>query len=333
MLQFDIRDLYLAFANFFSQNGKTCIRISFDDTEKIFKQPFNMLALNEKNETDGIMIIHYADQLQDSIEAKLPLNAGFHVQNTWICLGESMLQTCLPLIDEFTGIITYQRISDSEYKFRIQKKADKQHDYLFTQEDLASLLLLQAKEYWRINNNNKKAKQFIYTQPTSNKTTDAVLSDCEKYRYELKRTWDDNKPKVMFIMLNPSTADAEQDDPTIRRCINYAKDWGYGGIYVGNLFAFRATDPKDLLRAEEPIGTDNLQYLKSMQAECEITICAWGNGDIVKKLINKHNPDYNPLQQINNKIYCLELSNTGTPKHPLYLRKDLKPIKYKKELF
>ena len=67
----------------------------------------------------------------------------------------------------------------------------------------------------------------------------AELSACGKYRYRLSRIWDDKKPLVLFIMLNPSTADAEQDDPTIRRCIAFAKNWGYGGFMAGNLFAFR----------------------------------------------------------------------------------------------
>ena len=65
----------------------------------------------------------------------------------------------------------------------------------------------------------------------------AIISDCGKYRYQLWRKWDPSLPVVLFIMLNPSQADASEDDPTIRRCINYAKSWGYGGIYVGNLFA------------------------------------------------------------------------------------------------
>lgn len=332
MVQFDVRDLYLSFANFFSQNGKTCIRVSFDDTERLFNQPFNMLALNAKNETDGILIIRSTEQLRETIANKLPLSAGLHVQSTWICLEENMLSESLSLIDEQTGIITYQQTSNAEYEFKIHRKADKQHDHSFTKEDLASLLLLQAKEYWRVNNNNKKAKQHIYSQTQSIKTTDAILSDCEKYRYELKRIWDDNKPKAMFIMLNPSKADAEQDDPTIRRCINYAKDWGYGGIYVGNLFAFRATNPQNLLQTENPIGADNITHLEAMQQECEIIICAWGNEDIVKKIISKHDPTYNPLKHINSKLHYLELSNAGTPKHPLYLRKDLKPIKYKIKL-
>ena len=80
----------------------------------------------------------------------------------------------------------------------------------------------------------------------------AVFSPCERYRYKLWRVWDPARPLgcVMFLMLNPSTATDTEDDPTIRRCIGYARSWGYGGLYVGNLFAYRATDPADLRRAD-----------------------------------------------------------------------------------
>lgn len=142
-----------------------------------------------------------------------------------------------------------------------------------------------------------------------------VISDCEKYRYELWRIWDDNKPKVMFIMLNPSTADADANDPTIRRCIGYAKSWGYGGLYVGNLFGFRATNPKDLKRIANPIGDDNKIHLEHMQSKCKLIVCAWGNGQGKPERIFK---------KFDNLNY-IELCKDGTPKHPLYLKKDLMP--------
>lgn len=79
----------------------------------------------------------------------------------------------------------------------------------------------------------------------------AKFSDCRKYRYTLWRIWNESEPCVMFIGHNPSTADEKEDDPTIRRCINYSRDWGYGGLYMVNLFAYRATDPKDLIAATD----------------------------------------------------------------------------------
>jgi len=154
----------------------------------------------------------------------------------------------------------------------------------------------------------------------------AIISDCKQYRYRLERTWDKTKPKVLFLMLNPSTADSFIDDPTIRRCIGFARSWNYGGILVGNLFAFRATDPKTLLNIYDPIGEDNQKHLKEMYNEAEIIITAWGNSGIVEKTFKKFK-DYKPLEGAK-ELYYLELSKTGTPKHPLYLKKDLKPIKF-----
>jgi hypothetical protein len=153
----------------------------------------------------------------------------------------------------------------------------------------------------------------------------AFISECGQYRYELRRIWDESKPKVMFLMLNPSTADANIDDPTIRRCVAFAKSWGYGGILVGNLFAYRATEPKILLTVNDPIGQENLTYLKAMYNESKIVICAWGNSKIVEKLGKKIGNYYKILREIIERIYYLELSNDGTPKHPLYLKKDLQP--------
>ena len=81
----------------------------------------------------------------------------------------------------------------------------------------------------------------------------AKFSPCKKYRLQLWRIWDDKLPKIMFIMLNPSYADAHHDDPTIRRCINFAKNWGYGGFYVGNIYPLISTKPKLLLQSFQPI--------------------------------------------------------------------------------
>lgn len=152
----------------------------------------------------------------------------------------------------------------------------------------------------------------------------AVISDCGKYRYSLTRIWDESKPKVMFIMLNPSTADASNDDPTIRRCIGFAKSWGFGGLYVCNLFAFRATNPKDLLKADNPFGDQNIWHTRQLFDKVEKVICSWGNKAIVDKILGKGN-DYETIYYAYDKLHFLELSKDGTPKHPLYLKSDLKP--------
>ena len=158
----------------------------------------------------------------------------------------------------------------------------------------------------------------------------AAISDCERYRYQLYRVWDAALPQVFFIMLNPSTADAETDDPTIRRCTGFARSWGYGGIEIGNLFALRATDPKDLASAQDPVGPANDMHLAAMAkravAATGRAICAWGNqGGMgqrdaeVLRLLQAHHAE----------PYCLRINRaTGMPAHPLYLPKGLEPTPY-----
>lgn len=153
---------------------------------------------------------------------------------------------------------------------------------------------------------------------------EAVISDCGIYRYSLTRIWDESKPKVMFIMLNPSTADHEQDDPTIRRCISFAKSWGYGGLYVCNLFAYRATNPADLLKVDNPFGDKNIWHTRQLLDKVEKVICAWGNKKIVDKIIGKGN-SYENLYFAYETLHYIDLSKDGVPKHPLYLKSDLEP--------
>ena len=154
--------------------------------------------------------------------------------------------------------------------------------------------------------------------------TDATLSEDRRYRYVLSRIWDESKPTVMIIGLNPSTADETENDPTIERCISFARSWEYGGIYMLNLFAFRATKPKDMFDAENPIGRDNDQYIKKYSKICDKVVCAWGNDGSYK------NRSREILAMIDN-IYYLKLNKTGEPAHPLYLKGDLKPIKFEKK--
>lgn len=156
----------------------------------------------------------------------------------------------------------------------------------------------------------------------------AILSDCNKYRYVLTRMWDESKPLVMFIMLNPSTADHSKDDPTIRRCIGFAKSWGYGGIIVCNLFAYRATNPKELLTVDNPFGDQNAYLLREMLNEVSIVVCAWGNGTIIKKILKDKSPIDVGGYIDTDKLHYIELSKDGIPKHPLYLKKYLTPKLY-----
>lgn len=122
-------------------------------------------------------------------------------------------------------------------------------------------------------------------------------------------------------MLNPSTADANFDDPTIRRCINYTMQWGYGGIVVVNLFALRATNPKELRKSTNPFGTENNMYIKKASAEANLTITAWG---IQGRYLGR---DKIVMMMLTEKYY-LALTKNRSPRHPLYLRSNLKPIRY-----
>lgn len=147
----------------------------------------------------------------------------------------------------------------------------------------------------------------------------ATISVCEKYRYDLFRIWDMTTDHVTFIGLNPSTADEETDDPTIRRCIAYAKSWGYGGIRMVNLFAYRATEPKDMMGADDPIGSQNDNLLKGARTHPRsLIIAAWGNhGSFQGRDI--------AVRKIVGGLHYLKLNKSGQPAHPLYLRADLKP--------
>lgn len=149
----------------------------------------------------------------------------------------------------------------------------------------------------------------------------ANISDCKQYRYLLWRIWDKNKPAVGFIGLNPSIADDQIDDPTIRRCMNYAKEWGYGGLYMANLFAYRATNPREMFKAKEPIGKNNDATLKELANKVDKIIVAWGDN-------GKFKERYKALNCLG-KLYCLKINKSGQPAHPLYQPKNAQLIEYR----
>lgn len=141
----------------------------------------------------------------------------------------------------------------------------------------------------------------------------AEFSRCKKYRYVLWRrwAWDGYASQVMFIGLNPSTADATTDDPTIRRCIGFAKDWGYGGILMLNAFAFRATDPKAMLSAEDPIGPYNDDTIAYWRSQNGLIVAAWGDRCPITR-------EHDVCRVIGaNRMYCIGTTKSGAPKHPL----------------
>jgi hypothetical protein len=147
----------------------------------------------------------------------------------------------------------------------------------------------------------------------------AAFSPCRTYRYALWREWNDG-PTVTFIGLNPSTADETKDDPTIRRCVGFAKSWGFGGLIMANLFALRATDPTEMLRHPEPVGPDNDAWLRGLAGRSGKVIAAWGVHGTHRKR------DKAVLQMLGDKLHALALTKAGLPKHPLYLRADLTPF-------
>lgn len=123
----------------------------------------------------------------------------------------------------------------------------------------------------------------------------------------------------MFIGLNPSTADETQDDPTIRRCIAFAKAWGYAALCMTNLFAFRATDPKDMMAATDPVGEDNDAHLLAMAEKAGVIVAAWGVNGTYKGRDAK-------VRKLIPMLHCLSLTKHNHPAHPLYLPKTLTPM-------
>lgn len=149
----------------------------------------------------------------------------------------------------------------------------------------------------------------------------AVFSPDRVYRYILWRPSDLGEHGVcLFIMLNPSTANELQDDPTVRRCIGYARRWGFRELWVVNLFAFRSTDPVGITSVLDPVGPDNDRLLLRAASHADVTICAWGNwgevldrGDAVRVMLN----------DAGLRLHHLGLTVRAQPRHPLYLPKDL----------
>lgn len=150
----------------------------------------------------------------------------------------------------------------------------------------------------------------------------AVLSDDRIYRYALWRTWDASKPTIMFIGLNPSTADETTDDPTVRKCIRFAKAWGYGRLIMANLFALRATDSVQMLRAPEPIGDQNDAWINRMADRADFVVAAWGND-------GQHKGRSFEVRSQLTDLHCLKVNATGEPSHPLYLKAEIEPQRYK----
>lgn len=146
----------------------------------------------------------------------------------------------------------------------------------------------------------------------------AEISECGTFRYALHREWGQG-PKVLFVGCNPSTADARADDPTLRRCIRFARDWGFHGLALVNLFAYRATNPRALLDASDPIGPRNDEWI-SMLADRHaghLTVACWGAAPFSDRADH--------VLRMLTAPCCLGLTQDRRPRHPLYVRADTRP--------
>jgi len=155
----------------------------------------------------------------------------------------------------------------------------------------------------------------------------ATFDTTRTYRYRLTRTWDPDGPRVNFLMLNPSTADAFELDPTVRRCVGFARTWGFGSLEVTNIFAFRATDPTVLIAQPEPVGADNDRAIVDAARMADRVVAAWGvrgrhrgRADDVATL----------LSDIGISPVVLHLTKHGHPAHPLYIAGDTVPHQWKR---
>lgn len=148
----------------------------------------------------------------------------------------------------------------------------------------------------------------------------ATFSPCRRYRYTLLRRWGDG-PVCMFIGLNPSTADETQDDPTIRRCIRYAQGWGFGGLLMANIFAWRDTDPRGMKAAEDPVGPGNDHALRGAYKLSALVVAAWGAH-------GEHMGRGHAVRAMLPRLHYLRLTKGGHPGHPLYLPASLRPVEW-----
>ena len=146
----------------------------------------------------------------------------------------------------------------------------------------------------------------------------AILSDCGAYRYELRRTWDKRRPILLWVGLNPSTADHINDDPTNRRIADFSQRWGYGGYVLANLFAYRSINPKALTEVADPVGPDNDAHLAQLSKAARHTICAWGNHG---KRLNRASA----VLPLLDTPMALGITKQGQPLHPLYCPANRQP--------
>lgn len=144
----------------------------------------------------------------------------------------------------------------------------------------------------------------------------ATFSPCRIYRYVLERMWDADKPKVTWILLNPSTADHERDDPTNKRGISFSRRWGFGTCVFVNLFAFRASKPATMKQAQDPVGPENDRHVLQHVRDADRIVVAWGSHGAWR---DRGREAVDAIQALGLEMHCFGLCKNGHPKHPLYL--------------
>lgn len=156
----------------------------------------------------------------------------------------------------------------------------------------------------------------------------ATFSLCGRYRYTLRRRWADG-PACCWVMLNPSTADERQDDPTIRRCIGFSRAWGYAGLVVVNLFALRSPDPAALwVPSADPVGRDNDSAIRLAAASSGLVVAAWGVQSHDRFRVRSLTVE-RELRDAGVPLWCLGLTKLGYPRHPLYVSGKAEAVPYR----
>ena len=159
----------------------------------------------------------------------------------------------------------------------------------------------------------------------------AHFSPCRRWRYRLWIEWNQDRPVMLWLLLNPSTADEIANDPTVERCQRRAHASGFGSVGIANIFAWRSTDPAGLLATEDPVGPENDAAIIDMATRADLIVCGWGKhgsllgrGPAVEEMLRSR-------RAIRHKLHALKLNADGSPRHPLYVGYEAKPVAWRKE--
>lgn len=154
----------------------------------------------------------------------------------------------------------------------------------------------------------------------------AVFSECQRYRYQLREVWDPARPLVLWLLMNPSVACIDHSDPTLRKTGRFSKLWGFGGQWVGNVHAYRATDKNRLLEVADPVGPENDRMIQEMAEQAAMVVLAYGQPP---KALRSRGTRVVELLRHHPRLCHLRLAQDGTPVHPLYLPFSLQPMPHR----